>query len=110
MGSILIGYEKYQPTKICWIIFWKLVRTTTPKSVITVSTVRLPIKDHAHWQDTPTELIVHDNVAEPVFKASTDPQKEPPTLGKVWQLKSVFSESSTFSKTIFDFLEKFPVI
>jgi len=54
-----------------------LVRTTTPKSVITVSTVRLPIKDHAHWQDTPTELVVHDNVAEPVFKtAKSDDAQE----------------------------------
>ena len=30
--------------------------------------VRLPIKDHSHWLDSPTELIVQDAVAEPVFR------------------------------------------
>lgn len=44
------------------------LRTTTAKSAITASTVRLPIQDHAHWQESPTELIFHDNVAEPVFQ------------------------------------------
>ena len=29
--------------------------------------VRLPIKDHNHWQDSPSELVVHDNVAELVY-------------------------------------------
>ena len=32
--------------------------------------VRLPIKDHGHWLDSPTELVVHDSVAEPVFRQS----------------------------------------
>ena len=66
----MIGYEIANQPKFAEYVL--KVRTTTPKSVITVSTVRLPIKDHAHWQDTPTELVVHDNVAEPVFKAPTE--------------------------------------
>ena len=32
--------------------------------------VRLPIKDHGHWLDSPTELVVHDSVAEPVFRSN----------------------------------------
>ena len=29
--------------------------------------VRLPIKDHNHWQESPTELVVNDNVAQLVY-------------------------------------------
>ena len=29
--------------------------------------MRLPIKDHNHWQESPTELVVHGNVAELVY-------------------------------------------
>ena len=86
--------NKYQ-TKLAEYIV--KVRTTTPKSVISaVPTVRLPIKDHAHWQDTPTELVVHDNVAEPVFKALGD--VEASTLGKTEiELLLLFYQSFLFT-------------
>lgn len=47
------------------------IRSTTPRGLITVSTVRLPIKDHAHQLDTPTEMVLTDSVAEPVFKMTS---------------------------------------
>ena len=39
-----------------------------------------------------------------------DPVLKMKSITKKMILKSVFSESSTFSKTIFDFLVRFPVI
>ena len=31
------------------------------------TTWRLPIKAHSHWEDSPTELVIEDHIAKPIF-------------------------------------------